>query len=60
VLDISAEAEICCPPERVCDVITDFAGQSRLRLLQPILVRQFRAENSRTLSALNAYADTLG
>jgi len=30
-----------------------------LRLLQPILVRQFRSESGRTLLALKAYADAL-
>lgn len=32
----------------------------RLRLLQPVLVRAFRTESTRTLMALKAYADTLG
>jgi uncharacterized protein YndB with AHSA1/START domain len=31
-----------------------------LRLLQPILVREFRTESGRTLLALKAYADGLG
>ncbi len=31
----------------------------RLRLIQPVLVRAFRAESTRTLMALKAYADTL-
>ena len=30
-----------------------------LRLVQPVLVRAFRAESTRTLPALKAYADTL-
>ena len=30
-----------------------------LRLAQPVLVRAFRTESSRTLLALKAYADTL-
>jgi hypothetical protein len=30
-----------------------------LKLVQPILVRAFRAESRRTLLALKAYADTL-
>jgi uncharacterized protein YndB with AHSA1/START domain len=30
-----------------------------LRLIQPVLIRQFRAESSRTLLALKVYADTL-
>jgi hypothetical protein len=32
----------------------------RLRLIQPVLVRAFRTESTRTLMALKAYADTLG
>jgi hypothetical protein len=32
----------------------------RLRPLQPVLVRAFRMESTRTLMALKAYADTLG
>lgn len=32
----------------------------RLRLLQPLLLRAFRKESTRTLMALKAYADTLG
>jgi uncharacterized protein YndB with AHSA1/START domain len=32
----------------------------RLRLLQPVLLRAFRTESTRTLMALKAYADTLG
>jgi len=32
----------------------------RLRPLQPVLVRAFRTESTRTLMALKAYADTLG
>jgi uncharacterized protein YndB with AHSA1/START domain len=32
----------------------------RLRLLQPVLLRAFRKESTRTLMALKAYADTLG
>jgi uncharacterized protein YndB with AHSA1/START domain len=31
-----------------------------LRLLQPVLVREFRKESARTLLALKAYADQLG
>lgn len=31
----------------------------RLRLVQPVLVRAFRTESTRTLTALKAYADTL-
>ncbi len=31
----------------------------RLRLIQPALVRAFRTESARTLTALKAYADTL-
>ena len=31
-----------------------------LRLVQPVLVRAFRTESTRTLMALKAYADTLG
>ena len=30
-----------------------------LRLVQPVLVRAFRAESARTLKALKAYADAL-
>ncbi len=30
-----------------------------LKLLQPVLVRAFRTESTRTLLALKAYADTL-
>jgi hypothetical protein len=32
----------------------------RLRLVQPVLVRAFRTESTRTLMALKAYAETLG
>jgi uncharacterized protein YndB with AHSA1/START domain len=32
----------------------------RLRLIQPVLVRAFRTESTRTLMALKAYAETLG
>ena len=31
-----------------------------LRLLQPVIVGQFRTESARTLAALRAYADQLG
>jgi hypothetical protein len=30
-----------------------------LRLIQPVLIRQFRTESTRTLLALKAYADAL-
>jgi hypothetical protein len=30
-----------------------------LKLLQPVLIREFRTESTRTLMALKAYADAL-
>jgi carbon monoxide dehydrogenase subunit G len=43
---------------RVTRVVT--IGVPRpLKLVQPVLVRAFRAESGRTLAALKAYADTL-
>ena len=42
----------------VARVVTITVPRS-LRLIQPILVRAFRAESERTLLALKAYADTL-
>jgi uncharacterized protein YndB with AHSA1/START domain len=44
---------------RVARVVT-ITVRPRLRLLQPVLVRAFRTESTRTLMALKAYADTLG
>jgi uncharacterized protein YndB with AHSA1/START domain len=43
---------------RVTRVVT-MTVPRRLRLIQPVLVRAFRAESTRTLMALKAYADTL-
>jgi hypothetical protein len=43
---------------RVARVVT-MTVPRRLRLIQPVLVRAFRAESTRTLMALKACADTL-
>jgi uncharacterized protein YndB with AHSA1/START domain len=43
----------------VARVVT-ITAPPRLRLLQPVLLRAFRTESTRTLMALKAYADTLG
>lgn len=43
---------------RVTRVVTIGIGWP-LRLIQPVLVRAFRAESGRTLAALKAYADNL-
>jgi hypothetical protein len=43
---------------RVTRVVTMDVPRS-LTLVRPVLVRAFRAESTRTLAALKAYADTL-
>jgi hypothetical protein len=43
---------------RVTRVVT-MTVPPRLRLIRPVLARAFRAESTRTLMALKAYADTL-
>ena len=40
--------------------VVTIAVPPRLRLIQPVLVRAFRTESTRTLMALKAYADALG
>jgi hypothetical protein len=54
-----AEADITMPvlPAEADITITVLP---RLRPLQPVLVRAFRTESTRTLMALKAHCDTLG
>lgn len=50
------------PAARVTHVarVVTITVPPRLRMLQPVLLRAFRTESTRTLMALKAYADTLG
>jgi len=59
--ELPAEADIRCPPRRPSTASSISAARTAgCRLLQPVIVGQFRTESARTLAALRAYADQLG